>query len=151
MTRHPLHTLTPADIMDLRLWSRSGAPLGPDGTTGHHVPCLVVSPSDGTLYLHSGGRTVAGALAPHVMVALLYNERLEPGFCRAVSDPALTVEEALRTPALRLEARTRREQSDALSRAQDRLEAEARREAAIRNRRLSTPADHASLSLDDLL
>lgn len=109
------YELTPADVADLRCW-RKTAGSAPDGSnTGY--PFIVVSPSDGKLYLHSLGHCVAGELRPEVMCALLLNERLEPGYCRRIVSPDCTIEEALRTPHERQLALRRRLENSANARA----------------------------------
>lgn len=150
MTDQPIHKLTSADIADLRVWRAKGGLTGEDGFERVPFPFLVCSASDGALYLHAGGRTVAGGLRAEVMCALLYMEKLEPGFCEAVSSSALTVEEALRTPlerreAIRRQAAERAAYSASLSAS---AAASARR---VRQLRTSTPAEILSTSLDDLL
>lgn len=140
------YELTAVDIMDLRLWrARSGSSL--DGGPSRDVPFIVIAPSDGSLYLHSQGRTVAGTLSPQVMCALLHNERLEPGFCDRVARADVTIEQALWTPERRAASIQRRAVLDA----QDR-QARADQEHA-RTRRLSqlVPKPSSTLELDDLL
>lgn len=150
MTSVP-YALTPADIMAHRLWYAKGSLAAcPDGMD--RIPCayMTVSPSDGTLYIHSGGRTVAGAQPPHVMHALLWAERIEPGFCRQAADPSLTIEECLRSPQERQEARRWRDHLAATQRAD---KAAADDLARRRRTQLINPVSKiptAELTLDDL-
>jgi hypothetical protein len=150
MSPPPLYALTPADITDLRVWRAKGGRIHDgDGPGGRGYPFIVCSPSDGTLYLHSNGYTVAGGLAPHVMCALLHNERIEPGWCDSASDPAIDPTEALRSPVERIAAKRQRDVNAAHARLarEERDEAARRRATQVHQR----PADFATLTLDDLL
>lgn len=139
----PPYTLTAADIADLRVWAKSCGTGNEDGFPAVPVPYLVCSSSDGSLHLHSQGRTVASGLRSEVMCALLYNEKLEPGFCRAVCDPTLTILEALNTPAARQSAKSR-----ILARnAADKAEAVAR---AATSKRRASQLNPLAMSLDML-
>jgi hypothetical protein len=140
--------LTAADIMDLRLWAAKGhLHSSPDGTERIGVPYLVISASDGGLYLHSQGRVVAGQLRAEAMHALLWAERLEPGFCMMACDATLTIEECLRTPQERQEARRRFQAREAANRAAE----AAQREQEARRRLQLKPKPTATLTLNDLL
>lgn len=138
-----VHKLTAPDIADLRYW-RAKSGTAPDGESDRGAPFLTCSPSDGALYLHSQGRCVAGTLSAPVMCALLLNERLEPGYCRRVCDPACTIEEALRTPQERREAAQRLSAANAEQRQRQQEQDETAR-------RRASQLDYSTLELDDLL
>jgi hypothetical protein len=80
---------------------------------------------------------------------MLYNERLEPGWCASVSDTTLTVEEALRDPAGRLEAQRRARDAAARAEAERRSTADTERARRLRDRGFKQ--DHTGLTLDDLI
>lgn len=142
------YILTPADVSDLRSWRARNR-----GSCAFTVPrmntaYIVCSPSDGTLYLNSpqqdeGPLTVAGGLSAQAMCALLIAERLEPGFCAQLCDTGLTIEEALRDPLARAQARSRAAAAQAHAKA-------ALIDAAAERTRRASHLDLAKLDLSDL-
>lgn len=157
MTNPTPHTLTAADIMAHREWRAKHKPGSAfqGSTPPRDVPYITVSPSDGTFYLlgahgSSVAGSVPGGLSPTALLAMLYNERLEPGWCDSVGDTRLTIEEALRTPSERRAAieRANVAASTARQAKSDELDAARRRRIQLIDPVSKIPA--ASLTLDDL-
>lgn len=147
-------SLTPADIALLR--ARMGR-LGFVSTSGDWrspAPFVVYSASDGEFYLHSQGSLVAIGPGPTIL-ACLVSERLEPGYCRRILDPAEPVDYAALSPAQRADRDRQRAADAAWAREQDRLAGDADRErarlVANANARGLSAIGIANLSLDDIL
>lgn len=153
MTTRPRYELTAADILDHRVWRSKGGMTGHGGPHAEHLSCpyIIMSPSDGLIIVWSQGRPVAASYRPEVACAMLWNERLEPGWCEAASDPTLNPEEALLDPLSRREARIRAHTLAANARQRA---AEAELAARRRRTQLIDPVSvkpTAELTLDDLL
>lgn len=148
------HALTPADIMDLRIWRAANRQSCAFTVARTDVPYIVCSPSDGTLYLNTERGTVASGVSPQALCALLINERLEPGYCARVCDPACTIEEALLDPASRAAAARRAAAGAAHARlAREDAEDRARESRALSARATARlpPPDYSAATLDDFL
>jgi hypothetical protein len=135
------HTLTPADIMDLRAslkWRTSNgeSPL---------YPHIIYLPADEAFLLVVDGRRMAVSKDPEVLAACLRNERAEPGYVRRVLDSTDDVQLAALNPAEAAQERSRRNAEAAALRA--RQEEERATQMRLRNAR---SVDPATFTLDDL-
>lgn len=141
------YTLTEADLMDLRVRMKYPGFVR-DGSEGVMLaaPWLTYLLASHEYVVHSQGFVVAVTPSDDVACWLLRNERIEPGYCRAILDPACDVTVALQSPEARA-AHIRARNAEAATQRLQRQEAE---EAARRRRTRLQPLDASNLSIEDL-
>lgn len=140
MSQPPTHTLTAANVADLRASLRTRT----SGVDTSGVACITHGAADALFYLIIRGKVMCAHPDPRVLGAMLVAERAEPGFAATVLDSTHPVDEALLDPAGRLRARS-------LANAEANTRATAAREAEERRHNLMRNVDPASVTLDDIL
>jgi len=152
------YALTAADIIELRIrMARAGAAFVIDGEPRTVAPFIVWG--GGEYALHAAGACLARSERAEVICALLRNERIEPGYTRALLDAADPCDLLALPPDRRAIEREKRAREAANHRARLREHQEAEAARAARNPRTPRPGDldylppldTKNLSLDDLL
>lgn len=130
------HTLTPAEIMDLRVSCRTLRNIG--GGLNAGFPYILYIPSDEVFCVCFNGSPQAKHFDPRVLGALLSGERAEPGYIKRILSANEPCDIAAASPRMRSTYHTTHAQR----------EAEEAHAASLRRLAAFNPA---AISLEDLL
>lgn len=153
----PQYSLTAVDVMDLRVrMARAGAAFILDGMPPTSAPFIVWGGDEYSL--HASGACLARSESANVICALIRNERIEPGFTRALLDASDPCDLLALPPDLRAAERARRAKETAKYKEAQRAASTALTALPARTPRIPKPGDldyipptpTKNLTLDDL-